>query len=198
MPDPRVPDPRVPDPRVPDLRMPALAVAAWSGALLVGAPGSFWPAAAGALATSGVALAWRFSGRVAGRSALAALLVAGAVATSAGVRAARLADNPLTGLGRADAAVTLVGTVVADPRLVQGRFGDDIMVRVEASVVETGAARFTLHEPVLVFGSRSWATTPLGAEVEVSGRLSPAGAGDVAAVLSTDRAPDIRAGPDPW
>jgi competence protein ComEC len=178
--------------------MPTLAVAAWSGALLVRAPGPVWPAAAGVLAAGGVVVAWRVFGRVAGRTALAAFLVAGAVATSAGVRAARVGDNPLAGLARADAGVTLVGTVVSDPRLVQGRFADEVMVRVEVSGVRTGATTFTLREPVLVFGSRSWATTSLGAVVEVSGRLSPAGAGDVAAIVSTDRAPAIRAGPDPW
>jgi competence protein ComEC len=178
--------------------MPTLAVAARSGALLVRAPGPVWPAAAGVLAAGGVVVAWRVFGRVAGRTALAAFLVAGAVATSAGVRAARVGDNPLAGLARADAGVTLVGTVVSDPRLVQGRFADEVMVRVEVSGVRTGATTFTLREPVLVFGSRSWATTSLGAVVEVSGRLSPAGAGDVAAIVSTDRAPAIRAGPDPW
>src|SRR3954462_10301189 len=152
--------------------MPALAVAAWSGALLIRAPSPLWPLA-GALAAGGVAAVWRLCGRLAGRSALAALLVTGAVATSAGVRATRLADNPLTALGRSDASVTLVGTVTDDPRLIHGRFADEIMVRVEASRVESGATTFTLREPVVVFGSRSWSTTPLGAVVEVSGRLSP-------------------------
>jgi competence protein ComEC len=177
--------------------MPALAVAAWSGALLVRAPGPLWPVA-GALGAGGVAAAWRLGGRWVGRTALAALLVTGAVATSAGVRATRLADNPLTALGRSDAAVTLVGTVTDDPRPIHGRFADEILVRLEASRVRSGATTFTLREPVLVFGNRSWSTVPLGALVEVSGRLSTAGAGDVAAILSTDQGPEIRAGPDPW
>ncbi len=182
---------------MPDLRMPALAVAAWSGALLARAPGALWPVAA--VAASGALLvAWRHRGRTAGLTVLAALLVGGAVATSAGVRAARVADNPVAALARVDASVTLVGTVVDDPRLIHGRFGDEVLIRVQVSRVRYGATTLALRQPVLVFGSRSWSGTPLGATVEVSGRLSPSTSGDVAAILSTRAGPDIRAGPDPW
>jgi competence protein ComEC len=180
--------------------MPALAVAAWLGALLAAAPGPLWPAGVAALAIGGVAVAvaLRRRGRVAALTVLAALLVGGATATSAGVRAARVSDNPLVALARADAAVTLAGTVVDDPRPVQGRFAPEVMVRLEVTRVRAGGTTVALREPVLVFGSRAWSATPLGAAVEASGRLSPSDGGDVAAILSTREGPDIRAGPDPW
>ncbi|MDX6358739.1 MAG: competence protein ComEC, partial [Nocardioidaceae bacterium] len=179
--------------------MPALAVAAWVGALLVRAPGEPWVAGGVALATGGaVVVALRRRGGAAGLTLLAALLVGGAAATSAGVRAARVADNPLTALARSDAAVTLSGTVVDDPRVIQGRFAQEVMVRLEVTRVVTGESALALREPVLVFGSKAWSGAPLGASVEVSGRLSRSDGGDVAAILSTHEGPDIRAGPDPW
>jgi competence protein ComEC len=183
---------------LPDLRMPVLAVAAWSGALLARAPGPVWPAVTATLAVGVLGLVWRHRGRRVGLTVLATLLVGGAAATSAGVHAARVANNPLAALGRADASVTLVGTVVDDPRLIQGRFAQEVLVRVEVSRVRYGATTVALRQPVLVFGSRSWSAAPLGASVEVSGRLSPSSGGDVAAILSTQEGPDIRAGPDPW
>jgi competence protein ComEC len=178
--------------------MPALAAAAWLGALLARSPGPLWPAATAAFAIGGSVLVWRRRGRAAGLTLLAAILVGGAVATAAGVRAARVSDNPLAALGRADASVTVFGTVVDDPRLVQGRFAQEVMVRVEVTRVRTGATTLALREPVLVFGSPAWSATPLGVSVEVTGRLSPSDGGDVAAILSTHEGPDIRAGPDPW
>jgi competence protein ComEC len=109
-----------------------------------------------------------------------------------------VADNPLTALARSDAAVTLSGTVVDDPRVIQGRFAQEVMVRLEVTRVVTGDSALALREPVLVFGSKAWSAAPLGASVEVSGRLSRSDRGDVAAILSTHEGPDIRAGPDPW
>jgi competence protein ComEC len=178
--------------------MPALALAAWLGALLAGAPGPVWPVGVALLAIAGAVVARRRPGRVAGLTMLAAVLVAGAAATSAGVRAARVSDNPLTALARADAPVTVLGTVADDPRLVQGRFAQEVLVRVEVARVRTGTTTLALREPVLVFGGRAWSGVPLGATVEVPGRLSASDQGDVAAILSTHESPDIRAGPDPW
>lgn len=182
----------------PDLRMLALAVAAWLGALVAGAPGAAWSIATCAVGATGAALVWWRRGRVAGMTALAALLVCGAVATAAEVRAQRVADNPLADLARADASASLLGTVVDDPRTIQGRFAQEVMVRIEVTTVRAGGTVYALRQPVLVFGTRSWLSAPLGATVEVSGRLGAGNGGDVAAIMSTDEGPDIRAGPDPW
>jgi competence protein ComEC len=183
---------------VPDLRMPALAVAGWAGALLAGAPGAAWPLVGAALAMIGVPIVWWRRGRVAGMTALAALVMGGAVATSAGVRSQRLADNPISTLAREDAFASLVGTVVDDPRTIQGQFAHEVLVRIEVTSARSGATAYRLRQPVLVFGTRSWLSVPLGSTVEVSGRLTASTRGDEAAIVSTDLGPDIRAGPDPW
>ena len=183
---------------LPDLRMPALAVAAWLGALVAGAPGIAASMVTCAVGAMGTALVWWRHGRVAGMTALAAVLVCAAVATAAGVRVQRVADNPLAALARDDAFVSLAGTVVDDPRRIQGRFGEEVMVRIEVTMVRAGSVAYALRQPVLVFGTRSWLSAPLGATVEVSGRLTPSSAGDVASIVSTGQGPDIRAGPDPW
>jgi len=178
--------------------MPALAVAAWLGALVAGAPGIAASMVTCAVGAMGTALVWWRHGRVAGMTALAAVLVCAAVATAAGVRVQRVADNPLAALARDDAFVSLAGTVVDDPRRIQGRFGEEVMVRIEVTMVRAGSVAYALRQPVLVFGTRSWLSAPLGATVEVSGRLTPSSAGDVASIVSTGQGPDIRAGPDPW
>ena len=129
---------------------------------------------------------------------MAALVVFVAVATVAGVRAVRLADNPLTRLAVERAEVTLDGTVTDDPRLIQGRFGDEALVRLVVTRVETGGGGLRLRQPVVVFGATDWLRVPLGATVHVGGHLSPSTRGDVAASLSTHDPPEVTAGPDPW
>jgi competence protein ComEC len=178
--------------------MPALAVAGWVGALVAGAPGAAWPLVGAAFAMIGVPIVWWRRGRVAGMTALAALVMGAAVATSAGVRAQRVADNPISTLARNDAFASLVGTVVDDPRTIQGQFAQEVLVRIEVTAARSGATVYRLRQPVLLFGTRSWLSVPLGSTVEVSGRLTASTRGDEAAIVSTDLGPDIRAGPDPW
>ncbi len=100
----------------------ALAATAWSPVAAFGA--------ARCVAAVAVVL-WRRRGRRAGLTAVAALVVFVAVATAAGVRAERVADNPLTRLAAERAEVALDGTVSDDPRLLQGRFGDEALVRLD-------------------------------------------------------------------
>ena len=170
----------------------------WLGALAAtrSPPTVTWCAAAG-LATCAVVL-WRWRGRRAGLSGVAALVVFASVATAAGVRAERVADNPLTRLATDRAEVTLDGTVVDDPRLLQGRFGDEALVRLTVTGLVTRDERLRLRQPVVVFGGTSWLSVPLGAAVRVAGHLSASTRGDVAATLSTRGPPEVTAGPDPW
>jgi len=82
----------------------------WLGALAATeSPPAVTVCAAASLACWAVAL-WRWRGRQAGLTAVAALVVFGSVATAAGVRAARVADNPLTRLAAERAEVSLDGT----------------------------------------------------------------------------------------
>src|SRR5437762_9731972 len=120
---------------LPDLRTAFLAVFGWAGALAGAGHGLFLPLAAGsALALAAAALA-RWRGRGAAFALLAGLVVYTAVATAAGVRYERVTHNLLTRLAETRAEVTLTGTVVDDPRRIQGRFGDEVLVRLQVRQV---------------------------------------------------------------
>ena len=183
---------------LPDLRTAFLALLGWAGALAGAGHGVLLPmACGGALVVAALAVV-RLRGRGAALAVLAGLLVYAAVATAAGVRYERVRHNPLTPLAETRAEATLTGTVVDDPRLIHGQFGDEALVRLQVRGVSTGGRAIALREPVLVFGRPAWLSVPLGATVRVSGHLGVASGGDVAALLSTSASPDIRAGPDPW
>ncbi len=170
----------------------------WLGALTATGSTPLVALVVAAALTSCVAAVWRWRGRRAGPTALAALVVFGSVATAAGVRAERVADNPLTPLATQRAEVTLDGTVSGDPFLLHGRFGDQALVRVEVTGVTAADRRLRLRQPVVVLGATSWLAVPLGAAVRVVGHLAPSSRGDVAATLSTRDPPEVTAGPDPW
>jgi competence protein ComEC len=183
--------------RLPDLRTVFLAVFAWAGALAGAGHGWLLPLVpAGGLVLAGGVLLRR--GRHLGLAVGAGLLVYAAVTTSAAVRYERTTHNPVARLAAARAGATLTGTVVDDPRRIQGQFGDEALVRLEVKRVDLSGRVISLREPVLVFAPLSWLRIPLGATLRVSGHLAPATGGDVAAVVSTSQPPDIRAGPDPW
>ena len=107
---------------------------------------------------------WRRRGRQAGLTAVAALVVFVAVATAAGVRAERVADNPLTRLAAERAEVTLDGNVSDDPRLLQGRFGDEALVRLTVTRLAAGGADVRLRQPVVVFAPTAWLSGPVGSD----------------------------------
>ncbi len=184
--------------RVPDLRTAFLALFAWCGALAGAGHGVLLPVLIGAALVGAVLLLRLRRGAGPALVVGAGLLVYVAVATAAGVRHERVTHNPLTELAQVRAGVVLTGTVVDDPREIQGAFGSEVLVRVQVRRVSTGGQLLALREPVLVFGRTSWFAVPLGATVRVSGHLAPAAGGDVAAIVSTSQSPDIRAGPDPW
>ena len=180
-----------------DLRTLAVAVAAWAGALLARASPA-WALLLGAGLALASLSAWWLRRQAVSLTALGALVVFAGVATVAGVRAERVGDNPLTGLAIRRAEVSLTARVSGDPVPLQGRFGPQVMVRLDVRrVVAEGHTR-TLREPVLVFGDTGWRALPLGATVEVAGHLAPSRQGDVAAVLSPRGRPTVRAPPGPW
>jgi competence protein ComEC len=184
--------------QLPDLRTAFLGAFGWVGALAGAGRGLVLPVTLGAgLALAAVVLGYR-RGSGAGLALVAALLVFGAVATAAGVRHERLAHNPLSRLAELRAGAVLTGVVADDPRTIQGRFGDEVIVRLDVREVEADGRSLRLREPVLLFARQDWLAVPLGATVRVGGHLGVASGSDVAAVLSTSSSPDIRAGPDPW
>ena len=188
---------------VPDLRMPLLGVAGWLGGLAVQVlPARGVHAAAGLLLTvaagAGVAVA---RGRLDGRAALTAggvLLVVVATACVGLVRHAQLTHGPVALLARDGAVVDVRATVTSDPRESHGRFGDQVLVRVQVQRLTGRGTSYHLSAPLLVIGDPTWRNAPLGTTVHASGRLSPADGVDLAAVLSARGPPDRLAAPDAW
>ena len=176
---------------VPDLRLPLLGLAAWAGALVVHwKPGASIPG----LVTASVAAA--LAGVVAGsvpRHRRAALTVVAMLTVAAGVggvavhRAAAVRDGPVARLAEQRAVATLVGRVASDPRLVPGRFGERVVVRVEVS----------RRQPVLVFGDLTWERVRLGERVQFTARLAPSSGDDAAATASPRGPPETTLPPGP-
>lgn len=182
----------------PDLRMPMLGASAWVGGLIAHmAP---WPVVAGLVAIAAAVLLGlrrRCEARTL-LSAAAVLLVLAAVACSALVRQQQVADNPVSRLAEERAVATVVGAVASDPRLVRGRFGDQVMLRLVVRQVTGRGRSYTLRTPILLIGDLDWGAVPLGATVRASGRLGPADGSDLAGVLGGGRAPEVLAPPGVW
>lgn len=178
--------------------MPLLGLAAWAGGLLghlASGPIGGGAAAAGVVAVLVAARRW---GRRAALTGAAVLLVAAAVACSALVRQEQVAHNPVAALASQRAVATVVATVTADPRIVAGRYGDRVLVRLEVRGVSGRGSSYTLATPVLVLGGQEWRAVPLGARVRVTGRLGPADDGEVAGMLAAAGDPEVLEAPDVW
>ena len=173
----------------PDLRAPLLGAAAWAGALTAQVVGGWWLAAvlAGLVGVL-VGVWWRARRAVA--LTLTGLVVAGAaVAGVTAVRELAVTDGPVAALAAEGAAVSLEGSVVSDPRPVEGRFGDQVVVRLQVRSITGRGLTHELSTPVLVIGDGDWADAELGAVVRTSGRLADADDGDLAGLLVSARSP---------
>jgi competence protein ComEC len=183
---------------VPDLRLPLLGVSAWAGGLA----GHLLPAGATAAALVGavvVLLAVRT--RIGPRCALTAcgvLLVFAAVAASAVLRQQQVERNPVATLAGERAVATVELTVTSDPRLIEGRFAPQVLLRGRVVEVDGRGRAHTLDTPVVVLGDQSWLQVELGSRVRARARLSPADGQGVAALVSVSGAPEQVAGPDTW
>jgi competence protein ComEC len=160
--------------------------------------GALVPLTLGAVLTLAGLVLWRWRGRGVGLVVVAGLIGYAGVAIVTEARAARVSHNPVAALARSRASATVIGQVGNDPRRVQGRFGDEAVLRLEVTQMAARGRRFRLREPVLVFARTSWLAVRLGETVRVTGHLGTADSGDVAAVLSTSEGPEIRAGPAVW
>ncbi len=181
-----------------DLRMPLLGLAAWAGALVAHS------ASARVVVPSGVGACFlaltllRRRGRAALATVAAVLLVGLAVAGTSWLRAESVHTSPIAGLAAERAVVSVTGLAVSDPRTVEGRFEDRVVLRLDARAVTGRGSTRSLRAPVLVIGAGAWLDVPLGAEVRTAGRLAPADDDDLAGVLIATGAPDVVAGPDLW
>jgi competence protein ComEC len=166
-----------------DLRLPLLGLAAWAGALLV----RWQPDVLGVIvlvvAAPVLVAVRRPRRRRAAITALAMLAVASGVGVVALVRSETVRTGPVATAAQQRAVVSLTGTVASDPRRIEGRFGDRVLVRVAVG----------RHQPVLVFGDDAWAQVAVGERIRFTGRLAPVeDAGDLAATV-TPRGPPVTA-----
>lgn len=182
-----------------DLRLVPAALAAWA---------AMW------VATSGQHLLVVGAGVAAALAALAALLrrswtwgavalVVAACLLSGCWRATELREGAVGRAADERAAATVHLRVDADPRPVQGRFGEMVVVRGTVVVLEARGRAVSTSAPVVVMTtgdrSRAWREVPVGATVVTAGRLVPADPGsDVAALVSRPGAPRAVAPPSPW
>jgi len=202
----------------PDLRMALVAAAAWSGALIGGSwrglPGGAGLVAglSGVLALLGVAgvvahragrrgarPGWAAPGprRAVARTAVGGLLVLVTLAVSTGLRLEQVGAGPVAALARERAAVTVSMQVTTDVRTLEGRFGEQRLVRATATEVSGRGGRWTVRSPVLVIGEPDELGDPvrLGAVLRWRGRLAPPDGDDLAGVLSPSGPPEVLTAP---
>ncbi|WP_242530276.1 ComEC/Rec2 family competence protein [Nocardioides aromaticivorans] len=193
------PDPATRPPH--DFRMPVLGCAAWLGGIAAARAGDLaGPVLAGLLAAAG-ALAWRGRGGRASprqRLVLASVVLGAAVLAGSLLRLEAVATSPLSAWASDRATADLVGTVVSDPRLVEGKWGDRVVVRLRVEEVTARGERRRLGGSVVVLGDPAWAGVELGEQVRAEGRLAPSDSAEVGALLMSGRPPVRIRGPDPW
>lgn len=176
-----------------DLRAPALAVSAWTGALAAFRLPGWACLVLLAVAATGVLFRARRGRPVV--TVTACLLAAAAVGVVGAVRMEGNRASAVADLAGQGAAVRITGTVTTDPVTRSGRFGEYTLTRVRVTeVVGRGQAHRT-RAPVLVIGDEGWAGVRLGAEVVATGRLGLSEGPDLAGVLSSGRAPEVRRRP---
>ncbi|MGI8646353.1 MAG: ComEC/Rec2 family competence protein [Nocardioides sp.] len=203
-------------PQGPDLRTPVLALGGWAGGLVTplvpgeaaGGVASFLLIAGpvglllGGLAALTVATARAWRGREspprAGSTVLGVVGVFLAVAVAGMLRVDQLAGDPVARLAGDGATVTAVVIVAGDPRVRDGRFGEQVFFRADVERVNGRGATHDVHVPVLVVADPGWARVRLGAALQVEGRLSPARDEDLAGVLAVHAEPIRVADPDVW
>ena len=184
--------------------MPLLGAAAWLGAVAgTLATGRVLVAVlvGSVLVAAGVVGACRRRREVV--VAVAALLLmavtGGAVA---GLRADRIAHNPVADLAADGAAVTAVGTVASDPHVVSGGpqsfAGDQVVWRLTVHQVTGRGRTLDLVAPVLVLGDADDTRVPLGATVRLHGRLLSADDRDLAALLQPRGDAEVLEPPGRW
>jgi competence protein ComEC len=124
-----------------------------------------------------------------------ALVVAGGALGIAGLRAGAVHSGPIPDLAVARAEVHVAARVASDPVRTDGTFSPYTVVRLDATAVTGRGMTVRGRSPLLAIGDLTWMRLRLGERVEVSGRLSPAGDPDLAAVLLGRADPRVAARP---
>ncbi len=176
---------------MPDLRLVMLGAAAWAGALAVRLDGAAAPglmrASLGVVCVAAVTARsprWRR----AAVTVVAMVVVGAAVGSVAFARESAVRSGPVAGLADQRALVVLTARVTADPSTVRGRFGEHVLVRVQAG----------RRQPVLVFGDDAWARVAVGETVRFRARLAPSTDREIAATATPRGPPETVAEPGRW
>ncbi|QIK77386.1 MBL fold metallo-hydrolase [Nocardioides piscis] len=173
--------------------MPLLGLGAWLGGIAaVALPG--WSVAllvVGSLGLARFRRSWPL---------LAAALAGIAVLGIAALRGAVVEHGAAAELVAARAVVDARVSITSDPRAVEGRFGDFVVVAATVTELTGRGSTYSLAAPVVLLADESWLEVELGSTVRASGRLAPdEGVGaPVLAVLSTRGPPVLESGPDVW
>jgi len=122
---------------------------------------------------------------------LAWFVAASAVAGSAMLRVEGISQSPLAELARERAFVSTVVRVTSDPLLREGRYESFTLTRVTSLEVTGRGSTHRGRVPVLVIADEGWLEVELGSVVRLEGRASPSDGDDLAAVISTSRAPVV-------
>lgn len=180
-----------------DLRMPLLGAAAWAGSLLA-LLGPYVGAAA--ISVTAVVLLTLIRGR--GRGVVVTLagclLVATATCATASLRQHAAESGPVGRWAEERAVVRVIGTVVSDPRTVEGRFGAIEVVRLDVHTATGRGLVFDVRAEVLVLGGPAWHEVPLGSSVETSARLAADEDRELAALMPSARDPTVLDDPGFW
>jgi competence protein ComEC len=187
-----------PAPEPPDLRAPLLGLAAWVGALAAQLVDGLPLVALGAGAGLAIVVAWWGTRRAVALTVTAVVVAAGAVAGATLVRQLAVAQSPVADLAAQRAAVTVEGSVVADPRPVEGRFGAQVVVRLQVRSITGRGLTHRLSSPLLVIGDKEWLGAELGSTVRTTGRLAPVDDDDLAAMMTSATSPEQIRRPDLW
>ena len=188
--------PETTEDRATDLRMPLLGVAAWAGALTAGlATYAVW-----ILGLSGLVavVLLRRSRRRGVLTAVGCLLVFAATLGTALLRHHAATSGPVGRWAQERAVVSVVGTVVSDPRTVPGRFAPLEVVRLKVETVTGRGQTFDVRSQVLVLGGPAWHRVDLGSRVETTSRLAESDEAELAALLPSARDPTVVSDPGPW
>lgn len=164
------------------------AAAAWTAAL-VGVHLSSWHdlLLGGALGLLAVVL-WRRRWVVAG------LLPAGAVLVVAALRLGTVTAGPVDEWAADRATVHADASVSSDARLIDGPFGDRVVVRLLVHRVTARGATLRVRAPVLAIAGPDWRVAD-GQRIRVQGRLGSSDTGNLSAILIARGPPLILAQP---
>jgi competence protein ComEC len=187
----------------PDLRLLAPAVAVWLVAAVALHVRPLFALVAAAIAVM-VSLAVLRRKRSGGAVAVGVLLCAAAAAVATAGRVHARTTGPVHDAAAHQAAATIEGVLLDDPRVVAPKLGsgalvvrDVVVARVRAERVTTAGRVVQVRTPVLVVSSdRSWLRLLPSQRVRVEGLLRPADrSDDVAALLSARGTVRVLGGP---